>query len=99
MKLSDELKKGNEEKPQVKPEKEEEKNDLIDDLILEDIDMNNNKPPQEKKEGESQSFSTSNMNSMGGDSSVGPKNNNNFDYVEEIDKKIQYFIKKYFSGF
>ena len=87
-KLSDELKKGNEEKPQVKPEKEEEKNDLIDDLILEDIDINNNKPPQEKKEGESQSFSTSNMNSMGGDSSVGPKNNNNFDYVEEIDKKI-----------
>ena len=87
-KLSDELKKGNEEKPQVKPEKEEEKNDLIDDLILEDIDINNNKPPQEKKEGESQSFSTSNMNSMGGDSSVGPKNNNNFDYVEEIDKNI-----------
>ena len=88
MKLSDELKKGNEEKPPIKPEKEEEKNDLIDDLILEDIDINNNKPPQEKKEGESQSFSTSNMNSMGGDSSVGPKNNNNFDYVEEIDKKI-----------
>ena len=55
---------------------------------MEDIDINNNKPPQEKKEGESQSFSTSNMNSMGGDSSVGPKNNNNFDYVEEIDKKI-----------
>ena len=43
---------------------------------------------EEKKEGESQSFSTSNMNSLGGDSSVGPKNNNNFDYVEEIDKKI-----------
>ena len=88
-KLSDELKKGNnEEKPPVKPEKEEEKNDLIDDLILEDIDSNNNKLIQEKKEGESQSFSTSNMNSLGGDSSVGPKNNNNFDYVEEIDKKI-----------
>ena len=88
-KLSDELKKGNnEEKPPAKPEKEEEKNDLIDDLILEDIDTNNNKPSQEKKEGESQSFSTSNMNSLGGDSSVGPKNNNNFDYVEEIDKKI-----------
>ena len=87
-KLSDELKKGNnEEKPPAKPEKEEEKNDLIDDLILEDIDTNN-KPSQEKKEGESQSFSTSNMNSLGGDSSVGPKNNNNFDYVEEIDKKI-----------
>ena len=88
-KLSDELKKdNNEEKPPVKPPSEENKNDLLDDLILEDIDSNGNKPPQEKKEGESQSFSTSNMNSLGADSSVGPKNNNNFDYVEEIDKKI-----------
>ena len=85
-KLSDELKKDNEEKQSVKPEKEEIKNDLIDDLIMEDID-NNNKPSQEKKEGESQSFSTSNMNSLGADSSVGNKNNN-FDYVEEADKKI-----------
>ena len=85
-KLSDELKKDNEEKPPVKPEKEEIKNDLIDDLIMEDID-NNNKPSQEKKEGESQSFSTSNMNSLGADSSVGNKNNN-FDYVEEADKKV-----------
>jgi len=85
-KLSDELKKDNEEKPLVKPEKEEIKNDLIDDLIMEDID-NNNKPSQEKKEGESQSFSTSNMNSLGADSSVGNKNNN-FDYVEEADKKV-----------
>ena len=88
-KLSDELKKdNNEEKPPVKSENEENKNDLIDDLILEDIDINNNKPPQEKKEGESQSFSTSNMNSLGGDSSVGPKNNNNFDYVEDAEKKV-----------
>jgi len=88
-KLSDELNKGNNEaNPPVKPENEENKNDLMDDLILEDIDLNNNKPPQEKKEGESQSFSTSNMNSLGADSSVGPKNNNNFDYVEEADKKI-----------
>ena len=88
-KLSDELKKdNNEEKPPVKPPSEENKNDLLDDLILEDIDLNGNKPPQEKKEGESQSFSTSNMNSLGADSSVGPKNNNNFDYVEEADKKV-----------
>ena len=88
-KLSDELKKdNNDEKPPVKPQSEENKNDLLDDLILEDIDLNGNKPPQEKKEGESQSFSTSNMNSLGADSSVGPKNNNNFDYVEEADKKV-----------
>ena len=89
VKLSDELKKdNNEEKPFVKSENEDNKNDLIDDLILEDIDLNNNnKPPQEKKEGESQSFSTSNMNSLGADSSVGNKNNN-FDYVEEADKKV-----------
>ena len=88
-KLSDELKKdNNEEKPPVKPPSEENKNDLLDDLILEDIDLNGKKPPQEKKEGESQSFSTSNMNSLGADSSVGPKNNNNFDYVEEADKKV-----------
>ena len=88
-KLSDELKKdNNEEKTPVKPPSEENKNDLLDDLILEDIDLNGNKPPQEKKEGESQSFSTSNMNSLGADSSVGPKNNNNFDYVEEADKKV-----------
>ena len=89
-KLSDELnsKDNNEANPPAKPENEENKNDLMDDLILEDIDLNNNKPPQEKKEGESQSFSTSNMNSLGADSSVGPKNNNNFDYVEEADKKI-----------
>ena len=87
-KLSDELKKDtNEEKPPAKTENQENKNDLIDDLILEDIDINNNKASQEKKEGESQSFSTSNMNSLGADSSVGNKNNN-FDYVEEADKKI-----------
>ena len=55
---------------------------------MEDIDLNNHKAPQEKKEGESQSFSTSNMNSLGGDSSVGPKNNNNFDYVEDAEKKV-----------
>ena len=88
-KLSDELNKDNNEvNPPSKPENEENKNDLMDDLILEDIDLNNNKPPQEKKEGESQSFSTSNMNSLGADSSVGPKNNNNFDYVEKKKKKI-----------
>ena len=88
-KLSDELNKDNNEvNPPAKPENEENKNDLMDDLILEDIDLNNNKPPQEKKEGESQSFSTSNMNSLGADSSVGPKNNKKFDYVEEADKKI-----------
>ena len=87
-KLSDELKKdNNEDKPPVKSE-EGNKNDFMEDLILEDIDVNNNKSPQEKKEGESQSFSTSNMNSLGADSSVGPKNNNNFDYVEEADKKV-----------
>ena len=43
-KLSDELKKdNNEEKPPVKSENEENKNELIDDLILEDIDLNNHK--------------------------------------------------------
>ena len=90
-KLSDELKKENNEiKPPTNPVNDANKNSLVDDfkeVILEDID-NNPKISQEKKDGESQSFSTSNMNSLGGDSSVGPKNNNNFDYVEEVDKKI-----------
>ena len=90
-KLSDELKKDNKEvKPANNQDNEANKNSLIDDfkeVILEDID-NNQKVSQEKKDGESQSFSTSNMNSLGGDSSVGPKNNNNFDYVEEVDKKV-----------
>ena len=85
------LKKDNKEvKPANNQDNEANKNSLIDDfkeVILEDID-NNQKVSQEKKDGESQSFSTSNMNSLGGDSSVGPKNNNNFDYVEEVDKKV-----------
>ena len=90
-KLSDELKKENNEiKPPANSENDANKNSLVDDfkeVILEDID-NNQKISQEKKDGESQSFSTSNLNSLGGDSSVGPKNNNNFDYVEEVDKKV-----------
>ena len=44
------------------------------------------KTSQEKKDGESQSFSTSNVNSAAYDSSV-KTNNNNFDYVENIDNK------------
>ena len=46
------------------------------------------KNSQEKKDVESQSFSTSNVNSIGADSSVGTNNKNNFDYVEEAEKKV-----------
>ena len=63
------------------------KNDGVEDfkeIILEDID-NNMKTSQEKKDVESQSFSTSNQ---GIDSSAGPSNMNNFDYVEEAEKKV-----------
>ena len=34
-------------------QKKKKKNDLIDNIIFGDIDINNNKLPQEKKEGES----------------------------------------------
>ena len=34
-------------------QKKKKKNDLIDNIIFGDIDTNNNKLPQEKKEGES----------------------------------------------
>ena len=63
------------------------KNDGVEDfkeIILEDID-NNMKTSQEKKDVESQSFSTSNQ---GIDSSAGASNMNNFDYVEEVEKKV-----------
>ena len=58
------------------------------EVILEDIEANNVKNSQEKKDLESQSFSTSNVNSQGIDSSAGPNSMNNFDYVEEIEKKV-----------
>ena len=63
------------------------KNDGVEDfkeIILEDID-NNMKTSQEKKDVESQSFSTSNQ---GVDSSAGASNMNNFDYAEEVEKKV-----------
>ena len=63
-------------------------NDEFKEVILEDIEANNVKNSQEKKDVESQSFSTSNVNSQGVDSSVGPNSMNNFDYVEEVDKKV-----------
>ena len=66
-------------------------NNEIDDfkeVILEDIEANNTKNSQEKKDVESQSFSTSNVNSQGVDSSAGPNSMNNFDYVEEVEKKV-----------
>ena len=65
--------------------------DAADDFketILEDIEANNMKNSQEKKDVESQSFSTSNVNSQGVDSSAGPNSMNNYDYVEEIEKKV-----------
>ena len=61
--------------------------DDFKEIILEDIDANNMKNSQEKKDIESQSFSTSNVNSQVVDSSVGPNSINNFDYVEEVEKK------------
>ena len=61
--------------------------DDFKEIILEDIEANNMKNSQEKKDIESQSFSTSNVNSQVVDSSVGPNSINNFDYVEEVEKK------------
>ena len=66
---------------QLSPEKIDIK---LERTILEDID-NNMKTSQEKKDVESQSFSTSNQ---GIDSSAGPNSLNNYDYVEEIEKKV-----------
>ena len=62
--------------------------DDFKEIILEDIEANNMKNSQEKKDVESQSFSISNVNSQGVDSSAGPNSMNNFDYVEEIEKKV-----------
>jgi len=66
------------------------KNDIDDfkEAILEDIEANNVKSSIEKKDLESQSFSTSNVNSQGVDSSAGPNSMNKFDYVEEVEKKV-----------
>ena len=63
-------------------------NNIIDlkEEILEDI-SNNVKNSQEKKDMESQSFSTSNVNSQGVDSSADPTSLNKLDYVEEVEKK------------
>ena len=60
--------------------------DEFDDNILEDIENKDMKNSQEKKEGESQSMSTSNVNSAAFDSAV-KTNNNNFDYVENSENK------------
>ena len=54
--------------------------------ISEDIDNKDIKTSQEKKE-ESQSYSTSNVNSGAYDSSVKTNNDKNFDYVENADIK------------
>ena len=62
--------------------------DDFKEVILEDIETNNVKNSQEKKEVESQSFSTSMVNSQGVDSSAGPSGMNNFDYVEDAEKKV-----------
>ena len=56
----------------------------FDLAILEDINVKNS---QEKKDVESQSFSTSNINSQGVDSSAEPNALNKLDYVEEVEKK------------
>jgi FGFR1 oncogene partner len=70
------------------PEGANNKNeDDFKEVILEDLE-NNVKNSQEKKEVESQSFSTSNKNSQGVDSSAGPNSMNNFDYVEDVEKKV-----------
>ena len=61
--------------------------DDFKEVILEDIEANNVKNSQEKKEVESQSFSTSLVNSQGADSSAG-HNMNNFDYVEDAKKIV-----------
>ena len=91
-KLSEDIKK-EEIKPSVNSDTGGSKNEGADDfkdkeIILEDIEANNVKNSQEKKDVESQSFSTSNVNSQGIDSSAGPNSLNNFDYVEEIEKKV-----------
>ena len=90
-KLSEDLKKEDDLKPSVNSDSGGIKSDGVDDfkdIILEDIETNNMKNSQEKKDVESQSFSTSNVNSIGADSSVGTNNKNNFDYVEEAEKKV-----------
>ena len=79
-----------ENKPPIIPNNGVNKIDGSEDfkeIILEDIEANNMKNSQEKKDIESQSFSTSNVNSQVVDSSVGPNSINNFDYVEEVEKK------------
>ena len=89
-KLSEDIKK-EENKPPANPDIGGNKNDQADDfkeIILEDIEANNMKNSQEKKDVESQSFSASNVNSQGVDSSAGPSSMNNFDYVEEVEKKV-----------
>jgi hypothetical protein len=91
-KLSEDLKK-DDNKPLINSEIGGIKNDGVDDfkdkeVILEDIEANNVKNSQEKKDVESQSFSTSNVNSQGIDSSAGPNSLNHYDYVEEIEKKV-----------
>ena len=91
-KLSEDLKK-EDNKPLMNSDIGGIKNDGADDfkdkeVILEDIEANNVKNSQEKKDVESQSFSTSNVNSQGIDSSAGPNSLNNYDYVEEIEKKV-----------
>ena len=62
--------------------------DDFKEVILEDIEANNVKNSQEKKEVESQSFSASLVNSQGVDSSAGPGGMNNCDYVEDAEKKV-----------
>ena len=91
-KLSEDIKKEEAKPPENPPINNLNKNNNdIDDfkeVILEDIETNNVKNSQEKKDVESQSFSTSNVNSQGMDSSAGVNGLNNFDYVEEVEKKV-----------
>ena len=91
-KLAEDIKK-EESKPPSNPadlnlNKNNNEIDEFKEVILEDIEANNVKNSQEKKDVESQSFSTSNVNSQGADSSAGPNSLNNFDYVEEVEKKV-----------
>ena len=91
-KLAEDIKK-EESKPPSNPadlnlNKNNNEIDEFKEVILEDIEANNVKNSQEKKDVESQSFSTSNVNSQGVDSSAGPNSLNNFDYVEEVEKKV-----------
>ena len=91
-KLSEDIKKEEAKPPENPPINILNKNnndfDDFKEVILEDIEANNVKNSQEKKDVESQSFSTSNVNSQGVDSSAGPNSLNNFDYVEEVEKKV-----------